>query len=151
MRVRASGMVVLMAACGVETGIPPLIATTPDAVVMSDRSDGLHITIQGGNATGYEFGGFLPGNGTQGERCLDDSQTICHPLSASGGFIPWSGECAVATPGRTCVPQFYYRTGSMSFVLRANASSRCWTWGDNTAVYTQQGCERVSWNPSSYR
>jgi hypothetical protein len=125
--------------------LPPIVG--PDNVLMDDTSEGIEVTIRGGSAVGWKFGVAWPEQDFTDEACLGPS--ICHPLGANGGFVPFCEEDP-ATAGCSAIPQLYYRMDSMTYFLAPTVGLGCWVWGQETEYYAALGCVETRWEGNSY-
>jgi hypothetical protein len=124
-----------------------LTVTGPDNVTMNDTEDGLDITIDGGVATGWLFGAVRDGH--EAEACVDPEE--CHVLDVGGGHLDWQYDCEEPDDGSTCLAQLYYRASLLTYVVRPEVGTDCWTWGADTSYYTDTlGCAVTDWEPNSY-
>lgn len=145
---RASLLLLLGACSGPSDDAGGVVVDAPDTVEMNDIDGGLEVTISGGSAPGYRFGGVWLDVDLTAEGCLEDAD-MCHTLGADGGFFDVV-ECEAATDGTSCIPLDGYRLGHMTFVLLPSIGSGCWTWGTDVSYYDALGCDVTDWSNDSY-
>lgn len=118
----------------------------PDDVVIDDQDDGLVVTIDGSEATGWLLGVAWPAQSYEDEACKG-SDDFCHPLDADGGTVDWCPQHE-GEDGCTGIPQLYYRQGQVSLMLKPEVGLGCWAWGDEADYWSD--CEAMGWDDSSY-
>ena len=113
---------------------------------------GVTVTIDG-DASGWDFGMAETGPGSTGwfgESCIpgeepwgydDHGRDICHPISATKGFIPSVyPEIDLVSQLSTLFNQEIGESGDLTYVLFATDSSDCWVWGNAVDYYADFGC-----------
>ena len=125
-----------------DDGDPTILG--PDRVLLDEVDGGVRVTIEGGTAPLWRFGGFLASTSYRDEACRD-ADDICHSFGPTGGMLTFG---APAMDGTTDVPQLHWRLGTMTFIL-SSVTGRCWTWGKDTDFYSST-CTTTSWDTSSF-
>jgi hypothetical protein len=118
-------------------------------VELNDQDGGIEVIVTGGSAPGYSLGAVLPAREFTAEGCLAEDD-VCHTLGADGGFFEVDKDCEAPSDALSCIPEDYYRAGSMTFVLKPSIGSGCWVWGSETAYYDALSCEITGWDNESY-